>query len=206
MAVFCVYRYLHVHHEASGSTAFQKSVVVPFIHNLSACVSGTRTHIDNVVGNAYHFFVVFDQDDRIAVIAQPLHRFLHQRNVVVVQSHTRLVEYVEHIGERRVDVFCNLASLGLAARQCADRPVEGEISETDFLQCIEALAYCSLHIHSQGVGQRVYPPVQPCNRHVARLGYVHPLYATRQHFGVEACAATVGACAHGEHGVEHRAM
>ena len=39
-------------------------------HHLAAFSSGLRTDVDYIVGSKHHVFVMFDNDDRIAHVAQ----------------------------------------------------------------------------------------------------------------------------------------
>ena len=68
-----------------------------------------------MVGDFDHILVMFHEDDGVAMTLEFPYRVLHQQDVVIVKAHAGFVEDVHHIGERRVDVFGDLAALCLAA-------------------------------------------------------------------------------------------
>ena len=64
----------------------------------------TRSHIDDPIGDADRLFVVLDDNDRIAEVAQPLQRPQETPVVALVQPDRRLVEDIEHSGQPRADL------------------------------------------------------------------------------------------------------
>ena len=55
-------------------------------HDLAAVLAGARPHVDHEVGRADRLLVVLDHDDRVAEVAQPLHRRDQAGVVALVQA------------------------------------------------------------------------------------------------------------------------
>ncbi len=100
---------------------------------------GARPHVDDPVGGADRLFVVLDDDDRVAEVAQPLQGREQPAVVALVQPDRRLVEDIEHPGQPRADLRGEPNALALAARQRARGPRQGQVFEPDILQKAEAL-------------------------------------------------------------------
>ena len=151
-------------HFARGGMALEQRFVGAFEHYVAAVGTRARAEIHDVVGHADHLLMVLHEQHRVARIAQPLHGVLHELYVVVVQARAGFVEDVEYVGERRVDVFGNLASLCFTARECTDGAVEAQITETNLLQCSKPGTDCFLQVDSQRIGERTNPGIQLRNR------------------------------------------
>ena len=77
-----------------------------------------RTKVDDPVGGANDVEVVFDHQQGVAGIAQPLHAKQQLTDVVKMQAGRRLIEHVESLARSRPLQFGRkLHALGLAARQ-----------------------------------------------------------------------------------------
>jgi hypothetical protein len=74
---------------------------------------------------------VLDDEDRVALVAQPQQQVVHPLDVVRMHTDRRLVEDIGHVGQRRFEVADHLGALRLTARQRARPPVEPEIAEPD---------------------------------------------------------------------------
>ncbi len=85
-------------HRARKRLTVQQFLVGAFKDDFAALHTGAGTHIDDVVGDFDDILVMLHEDDRIAVVFELLHRFLHQQDIVVVEAHTGLVEDVHHVG------------------------------------------------------------------------------------------------------------
>ena len=127
-------------------------------------------------------------------------------NVVVVEADTGLVEDVKHVGERRIDVLRNLAALRLAARQRAHGAVQTQIAQANLLESRQTRADGGLQVDGQRLHEARNPRVEFADRHGARLGDVDAVDLARQHALAQSRAVAVGAHAHAQHGVEHRAV
>ena len=96
-----------------------------------------RAHVDHVVGDADDLRVVLDDEDGVALVAQPLEEVVHLLYVVRVEADGRLVEDVGHIGQRRAEVADHLRALRLAARQRRGLAVEAQVPEADLDERVE---------------------------------------------------------------------
>ena len=72
-------------------------------------------HVDDVIGDPDDLRVVLDDEDRVALVAQPLEQRIHPLDVVGVQPDGRLVEDVGDVGQRRSEVADHPRALRLAA-------------------------------------------------------------------------------------------
>ena len=54
--------------------------------------AGARPHVDQIVGRADGVFVMLDDNDGVAQVAQPLQRFQQPRVVALVQADGRFVQ------------------------------------------------------------------------------------------------------------------
>ena len=193
-------------HFARGGMALEQRFVGAFEHYVTAVGTRARAEIHDVVGHADHLLMVLHEQHRVARIAQPLHGMLHELYVVVVQARAGFVEDVEYVGERRVDVFRNLAPLCLASRQRAHAAVEAEVAQSDFLKRCQAGADGRLQVVGQRVADGGNPLVQLCDAHGACLSDVHSVDFTGEHALTQAGAAAVGTSAHAQHRIEHGGM
>ena len=106
--------------------------------DLAAMDAGARTHVDHQVGGAHGVFVMFDDEDRVAAVAQPLERADQAVVVARVQADARLVEHVERAGKRRAELRREADALGFAAGERVGSAVEGEVAEADGIQEAQA--------------------------------------------------------------------
>ena len=83
-------------------------------HYLSAMLACAWAHVHHIVGGVDRFFVVFDNDDRIAQIAQPFQRFEQTVVVALVQADRRLVHDVHYSGQPRPDLRGQADTLGFS--------------------------------------------------------------------------------------------
>ena len=72
--------------------------------DVAAVDASARTDVDDVVGGEDRVFVVLDDDDGVAEVAQAAQRLEQPRVVALVEANRRLVEDVEHAGEARADL------------------------------------------------------------------------------------------------------
>ena len=142
---------------------------------MAAVDAGTGAHIHDMVGNADHFLVVLHQQDGVAGVTQPLHGAFHPFDVAVVEADARLVQDVQDVRERRIDVFGDFAALGLAPGERSYRTVQAQIPQADFLQGREARTDGRLHVHGQRVLQALNPRIEARDGHGACFGNVPAL-------------------------------
>ena len=106
---------------------------------ISAGVAGAGAEIDHVVGAANRFFVVLDDEDGVAEVAQGFERAEQAAIVARVQADGRLVENVEDAAQARADLRGQADALGFAAGERGGGTVESEIAEAHIEKKIEAL-------------------------------------------------------------------
>ena len=106
--------------------------------HVSAVNARTGTHIDHVVGSANRIFVVLDDDNGIADIAQALERLDQALVIALVKADRRLVQNVQDAHEAGADLRCQTNTLGLAAGQRRRGAVERQVVEADVDQKTQA--------------------------------------------------------------------
>ena len=74
----------------------------------------TRADVDDPVGRLDRLFVVFDDDEGVAKVAEGLERLDETSVVALVQADARFVEHVEHTREARTDLRREPDALRLA--------------------------------------------------------------------------------------------
>ena len=107
---------------------------------MSTFRSGARPEIDDVVGAPNRFFVVFDDDDRVAEIAQFLKCRQQPRVVLVMEADRRLIENIEHTAKPRSDLRREADALALAAGQRVGRPIEAQVVQPDGVEKFQPIA------------------------------------------------------------------
>ena len=103
----------------------------PNRNDVAALGAGAGPHVDDDVGLAHRLLVVFDDNQRVAQIAQRLERRQQPRVVTLMQSDRRLVQDVQHADKRRTDLRCQTNALRFTARERRCRTRKVQISETD---------------------------------------------------------------------------
>ncbi len=83
-------------------------------NDLAAMDAGARAHVDQVIGGADGVFVMFDDDHRVADVAQTTQ--CRQQSVVValVQADTGFVQHIQHPGQAGADLTGQADTLGFA--------------------------------------------------------------------------------------------
>ena len=113
---------------------------VAFGDDVATVLAGAGPDIDDPVGRAHHVFVVLDDDQRIADVAQALQRLDQSRIVALMQTDARLVEDVEHTHQARADLGREPDALGFAAGKGVGRSFQRQVVESDIDQEAEPLA------------------------------------------------------------------
>ena len=90
-------------------------------HDFAAVNASARADIDDIIGGEDRVFVMFDDDHRIAEIAQPPQRVEQPRIVALMQADRGLVQHIEHAGQARSDLRGEPDALAFAARQACRR-------------------------------------------------------------------------------------
>ena len=106
--------------------------------HLAAVHARTGADVDDVVGGAHGVFVVFDNDEGIAEVAQVLQRPQQLFVVALVQADGRLVQNVQDAREAAADLRGEADALCLAARKRAGAAREVEVGQPHAAQEVEA--------------------------------------------------------------------
>ena len=167
--------------------------------HLAAFPTGKGTHIDDVVGIEHHVFVVLDDDDGVALVAQLLERVDQPDIVALVQADTGFIQYIEYVDELGADLRGEPDALALAAAQCGRPAGEAEVVESDVEEELESGAdflddlvgdgaLLGLHL----LLHRRHPCIEIRQFHVADLGDVLAVDAEMERLAVQSLATTFG--------------
>ena len=107
--------------------------------DMAAEAAGAGAEVEDIVGVADGVFVVFDDEDGVAEIAQPYESLDEAGVVALVQADGGLVEDVEHAAEARADLRGEADALAFAAGERGGIAIEREIVEADGAEEFEAL-------------------------------------------------------------------
>ena len=109
-------------------------------HDLTAMHTGARPDVKDVIGLAYRFFIVFDHDHRVALIAEVLERQKQPVIVALMQTNGGLVQNVKNTGQAGPDLAGQTDTLAFTARQGAGVSAERQVLQTDVVQETKPLA------------------------------------------------------------------
>ena len=100
-------------------------------NDLAAADAGTGAEIDDVVGRAHGVFVVLDDEDGVAHVAQSFQR--PQKPIVVARMQTDrwLIEDVQHADQAAADLPSQTNPLRLAAGKGRGGSVQGQVMQAD---------------------------------------------------------------------------
>lgn len=99
--------------------------------DLSPVAARAGTEVDDVVGDEDRLGLVFDDEDRIALVPQRQQQVIHRADVVRMQADRRFVEDIGDVRERRTQVADQFDPLRLSPGQRSRRSVQRQISEAD---------------------------------------------------------------------------
>ena len=108
---------------------------------MAALLARTRTHINDVVGMANGVFIMLDNDNRVAQIAQAFKRGDKTFVVALMQADGRFVQNVQHAHETSANLRSQANALGLAARKRRRATFERQIVEAHIDQELQARAH-----------------------------------------------------------------
>src|SRR5467141_2064931 len=158
----------------------------PFRHHATTQLPALGAQVDHPIGGLHHIEIVLDDDDRVALVHQPVQYFQQQPYVLEVQSGRRFVQDVQ--GPARVpfgELRRELHALGFAAREGRCRLSEVDVSQTYVVEQLEFRPDTRLMLEKvervgdrqvQHVGNRLsfitdlqcFPIVTPSFAHFAR--------------------------------------
>ncbi len=108
---------------------------------MSAVFTGARADVDDPVGRADGVLVVFDDDQRVAEVAEAGEGLDQPAVVTLVETDRRLVEDVQDAGETGPDLRRETDALCLAAGQRPGRTRQRQIFQADVEQEADAGLY-----------------------------------------------------------------
>ena len=129
----------------------QEIGVAAGVHDGAAVDTRPGADVDDPVGGADGVFVVLDDDERVAQVAQRDERVDEPPVVALVQADARLVEHVEHPREAGADLGRQADALCLTARERGRRAGEVEVAEPDPDQEVEADLDLAQHLGRDGL-------------------------------------------------------
>ena len=91
-----------------------------------------------MIGRADDRFLVLDDEERVAFVAQVMHDANQAADIARMQADARLVHHEERVHERGAEAGREIDALDFAAAQGARRAIEGEIAEADFAEIGQA--------------------------------------------------------------------
>ena len=99
--------------------------------DFAAADAGAGAEVDEVVGGPHRVFVVFDDDDRVAEVAEFGERIEQALVVARVEADRGFVEDVEHADEAAADLAGEADALRFAAGERGGGAFEREVFEAD---------------------------------------------------------------------------
>ena len=84
-------------------------------HHFAAAATSLGADVDDVVGGEHHVFVVLDDNDGVADVAQLLETGDEFVVVALMKTDAGFVEDIEHVDELRTDLGGEADTLALAA-------------------------------------------------------------------------------------------
>ncbi len=111
----------------------------PGRHHVAAVLTGSRSHVDEVIGGAHGALVVLDHQHRVPELSQPLERRDQLLVVALVKADRRLVEDVEHPDQRGPDLGREPDPLRFAARERRSCALHREVSNSHVLEELQTL-------------------------------------------------------------------
>src|SRR5262249_27464796 len=123
-------------------------------HQFAAALAATGADVDQVVSSANDLFVVFDDEQSIAFVAQIVRHPHQPADVARMQTYARFVHDEECVHQRCAEAGCEIDPLHFAATEGARRTVQGEITNSDFAKITQSRAnFVTQHLGS-GIGRR----------------------------------------------------
>ena len=100
----------------------QQILVATAVHHTPTVLAGIRSDVDDPVGRADGVFVVLDDDEGVAQVAQPGEGVDETTVVALVETDRWFVEHVQHAGQTGADLGGQADALRLAAGERSGSP------------------------------------------------------------------------------------
>jgi hypothetical protein len=149
-----------------------------------------RAKVDHVVGDLDDLGLVLDDQDRVALVAQPEQQVVHPLDVVGVQPDRWFVEDVGDVGQAGTEVPDHLDPLGLASRQGGGLAVQAQVAQADLDQRVQGVAQGGHQWPHRCVLDAPDEAGQVTDLHGRALGDVAAVDLRGQRGGVESGAPT----------------
>lgn len=107
-------------------------------HDFASAFAREGAEIEEVVGFGHDRFIVLHDHERVALIAEAVHHLDEAADVAVVESDGRFVEDKKGLSESGAEAGREIDAGDFAAGKSAGGTIEGEVSEADFVEIIEA--------------------------------------------------------------------
>ena len=107
-------------------------------HDAATVHASTGPHVNHMVGNANHVFVVLHHQHAVADVAQMLEGANEAVVVALMQTNARLVEHIHHTREARANLAGQSNALRFTTRQGIGTAVEAQIVQTHVVQELQA--------------------------------------------------------------------
>ena len=101
---------------------------------LTAVLARAGTDIDNLVCGEHGIFIMLDDDQRIAQIAQAFERINQAGVIALMQTDARFIEDIQHADQTGTDLRRQSDTLGFAAGERACRTGKRQIAQSDVAQ------------------------------------------------------------------------
>ena len=109
-------------------------------HFLAAQFTGTRAHVENLIGRQHHLRIMFYHNQRIPGVADALQDADHALDVARMQADAGLIQHKQCIDQRGAQRRGEIDTLYLTAAQGARLPVQCQITQAHIHQIIHARA------------------------------------------------------------------
>ena len=119
---------------AADARATQHLLERPVEDQLAAAFAAARADLDEMIRRADDRFLVLDDEQRVALVAQVVHHADEPADVARMQADARLVEDEERVHQRRAEAGREIHALHFAAAERARGAIEREIAEADFAE------------------------------------------------------------------------
>ena len=108
--------------------------------DFAAALTGTRAHVEDPVGFEHDLRIVFDDHQRVAGVAQPMHDLDHAQHVARMQADRGFVEHEQRVDQRSAQRRRQVDPLYFTARQTARLAVERQVADSDLAQVAQPIA------------------------------------------------------------------
>ncbi len=108
------------------------------VDQFAAVFAGAGADVEEVVGGPHDGFLVFDDDEGVALVAEAVHDADQGVDVTRMKADGGFVEDEEGVGGGRTETGGEVDAFDLAAGQGARGAVEGEVAEADLIEVVEA--------------------------------------------------------------------